>query len=86
MHAVLVVGAHDRRGASGRSVRERSPPSSNVYISFETMSVDAPTPRANRSVCSKIGVSMRRKPEASNTRVATLSTTARAAAWPGRMS
>ena len=45
---------------SGRSVTERPPPSSKVYISFWTMSVDSPTPRANSSVCSNVGVSMRR--------------------------
>ena len=32
------------------------PRSSHVYISFETMSVSSPTPRANNSVASKIGV------------------------------
>jgi hypothetical protein len=41
-------------------VTERPPPSSNVYISFWTMSVDAPTPRAKTSVVSNVGVSMRR--------------------------
>ncbi len=45
---------------SGRSVSERSPASVKVYISFCTMSVDAPTPRAKSSVCSKTGVSIRR--------------------------
>jgi len=30
--------------------------SSQVYISFETMSVSSPTPRANSEVSSKIGV------------------------------
>ena len=44
---------------SGRSVSEPPPPSSNVYISFCTTSVDSPTPRANSSVASKVGVSMR---------------------------
>ena len=34
-------------------------PSSSVYISFCTTSVDAPTPRANSSVASNAGVSMR---------------------------
>jgi hypothetical protein len=28
-----------------------------VYISFDTMSVDSPTPRANSAVSSKAGVS-----------------------------
>ena len=42
---------------SGRSVNDRPPMSSNVNISFWTMSVDSPTPRANSSVSSKIGVS-----------------------------
>ena len=45
---------------SGRSVCDRPPASSKVYISFWTMSVDSPTPRANSSVASKVGVSMRR--------------------------
>ena len=40
--------------------RERPPPSSKVYISFWTMSVASPTPRANSSVCSNVGVSIRR--------------------------
>ena len=41
---------------SARSVSERPPLSSKVYISFETMSVSSPTERTNRSVSSKIGV------------------------------
>ncbi len=40
---------------SGRSVSERPPPSSNVNISLLTMSVEAPTPRANSSVDSNDG-------------------------------
>ena len=44
---------------SGRSVIERPPPSSNEYISFWTTSVLSPTPRANSSVASKVGVSIR---------------------------
>ncbi len=43
---------------SGRSVMDRPPRSSNVYISLRTMSVLAPTPRANTSVCSNVGVVM----------------------------
>ena len=43
---------------SGRSDRERPPRSSNVYISFETTSVDSPTPRTNSSVDSKTGGSI----------------------------
>jgi hypothetical protein len=43
---------------SGLSVIERPPWSSNVNISFCTMSVVSPTPRAKRSVSSKTGVSM----------------------------
>src|SRR3954465_7129849 len=46
---------------SGRSVSDRPPASSNVYISFWTMSVDSPTPRANRSGASKPGRSVRRE-------------------------
>ena len=44
---------------SGRSVSDRPPPSSNVYISFCTMSVRSPTPRAKSSVASNVGVSIR---------------------------
>jgi hypothetical protein len=36
-----------------------SSPASSVYISFCTTSVDSPTPRANNSVASNVGVSMR---------------------------
>ena len=42
---------------SGRSVIERPPASSKVNISFWTMSVVWPTPRANSSVFSNTGVS-----------------------------
>ena len=45
--------------ASGRSVNDRSPRSVKVYISLLTMSVEAPTPRENTSVCSKTGVRIR---------------------------
>jgi len=45
---------------SGRSVSERPPRSSNVYISFWTMSEPAPDVRAKSSVSSKTGVWMRR--------------------------
>jgi hypothetical protein len=45
---------------SGRSVSERPLRSSNVYISFWTMSEPAPEVRANSSVSSKTGVWMRR--------------------------
>src|SRR5947199_10872103 len=44
---------------SGRRVSERPAPSSNEYISFWTMSVASPTPRANNSVASNVGVSIR---------------------------
>ena len=44
---------------SGRSVSERPPASSKVNISLRTMSVDSPTPRANSSVASNTGVSIR---------------------------
>ena len=40
---------------SGRRVSERPPPSSNVYISFCTISVASPTPRENSSVDSNVG-------------------------------
>ena len=42
--------------ASGRSVSEPPSRSAKVYISFETMSVSAPMPRAKSSVSSKTGV------------------------------
>ena len=42
--------------ASGRSVMLSPPLSRNVYISFSTMSVVAPTPRANTPVSSNVGV------------------------------
>ena len=57
MQAVLECGTDDPAVPSGRSVSERSPRSVKVYISFDTMSVDSPTPRAYSSVCSKTGVS-----------------------------
>ena len=46
---------------SGRRVTESSP-AANVYISFATMSVSPPMPRANSSVSSKIGVRISRYP------------------------
>ena len=46
--------------ASGRRVSEPPSRSSKVYISFETMSVSCPMPRANSSVGSKIGVRISR--------------------------
>jgi len=49
---------------SGRSVIERPPRSSNVYISLETTSVDSPTPRVKSSVSSKIGNSINSYPAA----------------------
>ena len=45
---------------SGLRVMERPPLSSKVYISFCTTSVPSPTPRANNSVCSNIGVRISR--------------------------
>ena len=59
--------ARGRRGTRapcppGRSVSERPPRSSNVYISLRTMSVASPTVRTNRSESSKIGVSIWPKP------------------------
>jgi hypothetical protein len=44
---------------SGRNVSDRPPASVNVNISLLTMSVASPTPRANSSVASNAGVSMR---------------------------
>ena len=46
---------------SGRRVRASSP-ERKEYISFRTMSVEPPTPRAKSSVASKIGVRISRKP------------------------
>ena len=46
--------------ASGRRVIDEPSRSSKVYISFETMSVSAPMPRANSSVSSKTGVRISR--------------------------
>jgi hypothetical protein len=43
--------------SSGRSVSERPPRSSKVYISFVTTSVDSPTPREKTAVSSNTGVS-----------------------------
>ena len=43
---------------SGRSVTERPPRSSKVYISLLTTSVDSPTPRAKSVVSSNTGSSM----------------------------
>ena len=48
---------------SGRSVIERPPLSSKVYISFWTMSVVSPTPRRKSSVCSKAGKRISEKPK-----------------------
>ena len=42
---------------SGRSVSERPPLSSNVYISFVTTSDVSPDVLVNSSVCSNMGVS-----------------------------
>ena len=61
--AACACRARRRRGRSpavpsGRSVSERPALSSNVNISFWTMSVDSPTPRANSSVSSNTGVSI----------------------------
>jgi len=51
---------------SGRNVIESSP-ALNVYISLRTISVPAPTERANSSVASKIGVRISRNPYRENT-------------------
>jgi hypothetical protein len=42
---------------SGRSVSERPPRSTKVYISLDTTSLDSPEVRVNSSVCSNVGVS-----------------------------
>ena len=46
--------------ASGRSVSDEPSRSSKVYISFVTMSVSSPMPRAKSSVSSKTGVRISR--------------------------
>ena len=46
--------------ASGRRVSDEPSRSSKVYISFETMSVSVPMPRAKRSVSSNTGVRISR--------------------------
>ena len=56
---MLEVGAAIGAVPSGRRVRLRPPWSANVNISLRTMSVASPTPRANSSVSSKAGVSIR---------------------------
>src|SRR5215212_440553 len=71
---------------SGRRVIERPPLSSKVYISFCTTSVDSPTPRANSSVASNVGVSMRRYPAAPRMRRAASSTASRRVASSGSTS
>ncbi len=53
--------AHHDAVPSGRSVMERPPLSSNVYISFCTTSVVSPTPRTKSSVCSNVGKRISRK-------------------------
>src|SRR5262245_64751299 len=72
--------------ASGRSVSERPPRSSNVYISFWTTSEPAPDVRANTSVSSKTGVSMRLYPYSLQTSSAVSSTRRHAGCSDGRMS
>ena len=47
---------------SGRSVSRSPPRSSNVYVSFSTMSVTSPMPRANTRASSNCGVSIRPYP------------------------
>ena len=60
LHPVLDVGAAHRRGAlRAQGQRAAAAGRSKVNISFWTTSVDSPTPRANSSVCSKAGVSIR---------------------------
>src|ERR1700686_1624298 len=58
---------------SGRSVSERPPRSVKVNISLLTMSLPSPTPRTNRSVVSKLGVSMRWNPNRPATTLAAAS-------------
>jgi len=47
---------------SGRSVTDLPPLSVKVYISLVTISEEAPVPRSNSSVGSKIGARSSRKP------------------------
>src|SRR5262245_22339643 len=72
--------------ASGRSVSERPPRSSNVYISFWTTSEPAPDVRANTSLSSKTGGSMRLYPYSLQTSSAVSSTRRHAGCREGRMS
>ena len=59
VHALLDVGAEIGAVPSGRRVSPRPPWSVELNISFCTMSVDPPTPRANSSLSSNAGVSIR---------------------------
>src|SRR4029078_10346469 len=72
--------------ASARKVRERSPRSANVYISFETMSEPCPEGPANRAVSSNTGVSMRRYPYRPQRRSNSRLTSDHAGCSDGRMS
>ncbi len=72
--------------ASGRSVTASPARSRKVYISFWTMSVTSPMPRAKSSVRSKTGRRISSYPYASNTRRAVRSTRSHFAASAGRMS
>src|SRR5262245_56313115 len=71
---------------SGRNVNDFSSRSSKVYISLETISVSSPTPRANSSVLSKIGVRTSAKPYRSKISRAVFSTRVQSADSGGRIS
>jgi len=71
---------------SGRSVMERPPLSSNVYICFSTTSVVSPTERRKSSVCSNTGVRISEKPFSSASSVITASTSDHFSDSPGMIS
>ena len=72
--------------ASGRRVRSWPFLSSKVYISFSTMSVCSPIPRAKTSVLSSMGVLISSRPQPSNIRLAVSSILCRFLASSGSMS
>src|SRR3954447_11121910 len=71
---------------SGRSVSERPPWSSKANISFWTLSVVSPTPRANSSAASKAGVSTYPYPARANRSSQVCSRARRGPASSGRTS
>jgi len=72
--------------ASGRIVRDSSPRSTKVYISFSTMSVVSPMERLKSSVFSRMGRTISRNPKFPNISRALPSTNCHFSDSPGRMS